>query len=432
MITESDMMEGMETIWLWAAAAVVLSVAAAAAGAIRTSLVILGEERLSEENAGGNRKAGLLLAAIRDPGLRYPFSLWAASAALKAASILLAGAAGVLLGQRVGGWPGAASAAAWAAAFLVFLFFLENVSSGAAMESPRRVLVLGGPSLAVLRIAVLPARAFDRIGRLLFGRHYSPEALMDIRFGSEEGILDVVEEGAEHGTIDPAEEKMIGGVLRFGEMTVSEGMTPWGDVVILREGMTRDEIAAVAGESGFSRYPVLSPGGEELVGVLSYRNLLRPQHGERWESLLEKPVYVPESLKVSDLLRRFQRTGMHMAVVIDEHGKLRGVITVHDLLERIVGRLAGDQEDDEGPEWEKDGALSVPASTPIRVLREEYGIDLPMSPFYETAGGFVTDRLQEIPERTVSFLADGYRITVVETGRRRILRLRIERSATGT
>jgi len=374
------------------------------------------------------RAYGLLLAAIRDPAVRHPFSLWAASTSMKFASAVLAGVAGYSLALRVGGWPGISAGAAWAAAFLVFLFYLGNVSSSTAMESPRRVLLWAGLSLAILRLAVYPARAFDLLGRLLLGKRYSPEALMDIRFGSEEGILDVIEEGAEHGTIDSTEEKMIGGVLRFGEMTVSEGMTPRSEVVFLREGMSLEEASGVVGESGFSRYPVLSASGEGLVGILSSRELFRRAPGRRWEERLEKPVYVPESLKVSDLLRRFQRTGVHMAVVIDEHGKLCGVITVHDLLERIVGRLATAEKYAEGPDWEKDGSLSVPAATPIRVLREEYGIELPMSPFYETAGGFAMDHLQEIPEGTVTFLAHGYRITVVETAKHRILRLRIEKS----
>ena len=252
---------------------------------------------------------------------------------------------------------------------------------------------------------------------------------MDIRIGSEEGILDVIEEGAEHGTIDATEEKMIEGVLRFGETTVAEGMTPWSEVVYLKEGTPRAEVVATVGESGFSRYPVLSHSGEEVVGVLSSFGLFRLPADGRWEDLLEKPMYVPGSMKVSDLLRRFQRAMVHMAVVIDEHGKLCGVITIHDLLEQIVGRLAGGADLQEGPEWEKDGALSVPAATPVRVLREEYGIGIPLGATYETAGGFVMDYLQHLPEGAVTFLAHGYRITVAETERYRIRRLRIEKTA---
>jgi CBS domain containing-hemolysin-like protein len=419
----------METHWLCALLALFLSLAAAAATAIRSSLLILGEEGLAEESARGDGKAGRLLAAVRDPSVRHPFSLWTLATVLKAASGLAAGASAAAFVPAGGGWRGAAFGASWLAAYLLFLFYLENVATCKTMENPRRVLRWGGVCLAALRMAVFPARLFDVLGRLLFGGRYSPEALMDIRFGSEEGILGVIEEGAEHGTIDATEEKMIEGVLRFGEATVAEGMTPWAEVVFLKEGTPRSEVTEIVGESGYSRYPVLSQSGEEVVGILSAGSLFQSPRDGRWEGFLERPMYVPESMKVSDLLRRFQRAKVHMAVAIDEHGKLCGVITVHDLLEKIVGRISDGSVSPEGPEWEKDGALSVPAATPVRVLREEYGIDIPLGATYETAGGFVMDYLQDVPEGTVTFLAHGYRFTVAETERYRILRLRIEKTA---
>ena len=419
----------METHWLCALLAVFLSLPAAAATAIRSSLLILGEEGLAEESARGDRKAERLLAAVRDPSVRHPFSLWTLATVLKATSGLAAGASAGAFALSAGGWPGAGLGATWLAAYLLFLFYLENIATCETMENPRRVLRWGGVCLAALRMAVFPARLFDGLGRLLFGGRYSPEALMDIRFGSEEGILGVIEEGAEHGTIDATEEKMIEGVLRFGETTVAEGMTPWAEVVFLKEGTPPSEAAGIVGESGYSRYPVISRSGEEVVGILSSCSLFRSPPDGRWEGFLERPMYVPESMKVSDLLRRFQRAKVHMAVAIDEHGKLCGVITIHDLLEKIVGRLADGTESQEGPEWEKDGALSVPAATPVRVLREEYGIDLPLGATYETAGGFVMDYLQDVPEGMVTFLAHGYRITVSETERYRIKRLRIEKTA---
>jgi CBS domain containing-hemolysin-like protein len=419
----------MKTYWLCSLMALFLSIAAAVATAIRSSLLILGEEGLAGEIARGDEKAGRLLEAVRAPSFRHPFSLWALAASLKAASGLFAGGSAVAFASGLGGWKGAVSGAAWLTGYLLFLFYLENVTTCGTMESPRRILRWKGVCLAALRVAVLPARLFDGLGRFLFGERYSPEGLMDIRIGSEEGILDVIEEGAEHGTIDPTEEKMIEGVLRFGETTVAEGMTPWSEVVFFKEGTPIGEVAGIAGESGYSRYPVLTRSGEEVVGVLSAGSLLRQPPDGRWEDFLEKPMYVPESMKVSDLLRRFQRAGVHMAVAIDEHGKLCGVITIHDLLEKIVGRLADGIDPQEGPEWEKDGALSVPAATPVRVLREEYGIAIPLGSTYETAGGFVMDYLQDVPDGMVTFLAHGYRITVAETERYRIRRLRIEKAA---
>jgi CBS domain containing-hemolysin-like protein len=195
--------------------------------------------------------------------------------------------------------------------------------------------------------------------------------------------------------------------------------------------MPRGEVDAVIAEAGFSRYPVLSPDGESVAGVLQTKRLFRGDAGSGWEALADKPYYVPESMKVADLFRQFQRSRLHMAVVIDEHGKLCGVITLHDLVEQILGRLSEGEAAGELPEWEKDGALSAPGSTPVRLLRDEYGIDIPMSPAYETAGGYVLDHLQDVPEGAVAFRADGYRTTVTETGRFRIRRVRFEKLSPG-
>jgi CBS domain containing-hemolysin-like protein len=423
----------MAGVWCWIAAALGFSGLAMAVTGIRSSLLILGEEGLAEAEEKGNRSAARILEAIRDPSLRYPFSLWVAAALMKAVSALAAGAAAVSLGRDLPGYYGPAAAGAWLAAYLLFAFLLENIAAHQGLVKPGNVLRGGGVAMRVLRVAALPAAIADRAGRTLFPGRFSPEALMDIRFGSEEGILTVIEEGAVHGTIEPAEEKMIEGILRFGETTVSEEMTPRAQVVFLRQGAPLAEVIRTVGDSGYSRYPVLSGGGEEVVGILPARALFRAGEGTPWDRFLEKPVYVPESMNLADLFGRFRRLRMHMAVAIDEHGMLCGVITVHDLLEKIVGRLSGGEDAGEVPVWEKDGALSVPATTPVRVLRDEYGIDVPLGPAYETAGGYAMDCLQEVPAGRVTFLAHGYRVTVSETEGYRIRRLRFEKlPPTGT
>ncbi len=422
----------MGTMWIpgaLALAAALLAAGGAALTALRSALLIVGEEGLAEDASAGKELAGEFLLAVRDPAVRHPFSLWVVASACNALAGLCAGGAALSFFGRLRGWPAVAVPSAWILLFLLLLFCLENLSASGAMFHPRRVLRRGGKtSLRVLRWAAAPARLLDRLGRFLFGKKYVPEALLDIRIGSEEGILDVIEEGAEHGAIDPTEERMIEGIFRFGEMVVNEVMTPWSGVVFLRKGMAFPDAAAAVGTAGFSRYPVVSRDGKDIEGIVASRNFFRPEAAENWEQFIERPVWVPESMKMTDLLRRFQRTGTHLAVVIDEHGKLCGIITIHDLLEKIVGRLAEGSDSAEVPEWEKDGALSVPAATPIRVLRDEYGIDIPLGDTYETAGGFALDCLQGFPEGVVTFLAYGYRVTVVETERFRIKRLRFEKT----
>ncbi len=423
----------MDAAWAWLVASLSLALLGAAATALRSALLILGEEGLEEAAEQGDRVAPALREAVRDPSLLHPYALWIASAGMKIAAALCAGAAALsfLSTGRPESW-GAAAACLLLVPLAILL--LEILVTREALRNPGRLLRAGGRAgPVVLRGAAVPARALDRVGRAVFGGGYSPEALMDVRVGSEEGIRDVIEEGAEHGAIDATEEKMLEGVLSFRETPVSEEMTPWNDVVHVSEGMTRQEVASVVGGRGHSRYPVVSRSGEEVVGILSLASLFRPGAGAEWQRFLERPVYVPESMKLGDLFRQLRRSRGHMAVVIDEHGKLRGVVTIHDLIERIVGRIAAGPEAGEAPEWEKDGALSVPAGTPVRILREEFGIGIPAGDTYETAAGYALDRLQEVPEGEITFLADGYRVTVVETEGFRIRRLRFERAgATGT
>jgi putative hemolysin len=204
-------------------------------------------------------------------------------------------------------------------------------------------------------------------------------------------------------------------------------MTPRSEVVFLRQGAPFQEVARIVKETSFSRYPILAANGEELVGVLPARSLFLASEDVPWDRFLEKPFYVPESMDMADLFRKFERIRAHMAIVIDEHGTLSGVITVDDLLGKILGSLAGSEGDADVPTWETDGSLVAPATTTVRELREDYGIDIPQSAVYETAGGFALDALQDIPEGKVTFLSSGYRVTVLETEGRRILRLRFEK-----
>ncbi|MEW6720267.1 MAG: CBS domain-containing protein [Thermodesulfobacteriota bacterium] len=412
---------------VWAAAALALSSLGMAATGVRSSLLILGEEGLSEAAERGNETAAEILEKTRDPSLRFPFSLWAAAALLKIASAVAAGYAAAAAWIGAGGLRGLGLAAAWTASYLLFVFLMENIATRRGLVHPEAVLRGGAATLRILRLSALPAAAVEGAGRFFFPGKFSPEALMDIRFGSEEGILTVIEEGAEHGTIGPTEERMIEGILRFGDRTVSEEMTPRSRVVFLRQGAPLSEVRRIVGETSFSRYPVLAVNGEEVVGVLPARSLFLAGEDLPWERLLEKPVYVPESMNMGGLFRRFERAPSHMAIVIDEHGMLCGVITVDDLLEKILGNIAGGEPPAEVPVREKDGALTVPASIPVRELRDDYGIDIPLSPVYETAGGFALDCLQDIPEGRVTFRAHGYRITVIETEGHSIRRLRFEK-----
>ncbi|MBE0602776.1 MAG: hypothetical protein IH611_03985, partial [Deltaproteobacteria bacterium] len=162
---------------------------------VRSSLLILGEEGLSEAAERGNDAAARIRDATLDPSLRFPFSLWVAAAFLKIASAISAGCAAAAAWRETAGWSGPLLAAAWVAAYLMSVFLLETVATRRGLAHPGNVL-RGGAALRLLRASALPAAFVEAAGRFFFPGRFSPEALMDIRFGSEEGILTVIEEGA--------------------------------------------------------------------------------------------------------------------------------------------------------------------------------------------------------------------------------------------
>ena len=410
---------------------ITVSLALAAIGmmvtCVRTSLLILGEEGLSDAADKGNAVASKVKEAVFDASLRFPFSMWVTAAILKIAAAAAAGCAAANLWFKLDGLAGPAAAIALPPVFFAILFLMENLAVRRGLANPERVLE-GGGALRLLRVSAAPAAVVEAVGGFLFPGRFSPETLMDVRFRSEEGILTVIEKGAEHGTIDPTESRMIEGIIRYGGRTVSQEMTPRSEVVFLRQRAPLEEVVRIVRETSFSRYPVLAENGEDPVGVFPARSLFLASEDAPWDRFLEKLFYVPESMGMADLFREFERVQTHMAIVIDEHGMLSGVITVDDLLEKVLGSLAGSCADGvDAPALEADGSLVAPAATTIRELRETYGIDIPDSSFYETAGGFALDSLQDIPVGKETFLSHGYRVTVLETEGRRILRLRFKK-----
>lgn len=417
----------METTTVLCILSAILLLSGALCSAVRSALLVAGDDGVARAAA---RDAGMaaLEAAVLDERSRHPFGLFVAAALLKVVSAFLAGVAAVLMARNFIHPGDAFDAALFSTAWFVALLVAEVVSTRPALRDPVAFLSRHSRvSRILVVVGAYPGRLACVLGRIVLGDAYRPETLMDPRSGSEEGILDVVQDGAEAGTIGDAEGKMIEGVLRAGETVVAEVMTPWAETVVLRTSMTFDDVASIVSEDGHSRYPVMSPSGDELVGIILVRSLFRNEARACWTGFVEKPFLVPESMPMTDLFRRFRRERKGVAVAIDEHGKLCGLATVTDLLERIVGSLPDEGPVDARPILEPDGSLSVPGETSVRILREEFGVDIPVSPHYETAAGFVVDALQEVPEQATTFTSAGWRVTVVELERYRIRRLRFER-----
>lgn len=148
------------------------------------------------------------------------------------------------------------------------------------------------------------------------------------------------------------DKEMLEGILKFGDTTAAEIMTPRVDVTGIEYDMTFDEVMAVVTGSGYSRLPVFGESQDDIRGVLYSRDLLpyiQPRGRDadfKWQSLIRKSYFVPESRMIDDLLEDFRRLKLHIAVVVDEYGGTQGVVTLEDVLEEIVGDINDEYDED--------------------------------------------------------------------------------------
>jgi putative hemolysin len=229
---------------------------------------------------------------------------------------------------------------------------------------------------------------------------------------------------------DAREWELIRGVFRFSEAPVKRLMVPRPRVVALERDSPPPEVAAQMVASGFSRIPVYHESLDNVLGLVYVKDALgRLQEGQPIVlSQLLRPVHlVPESRQAGELLRELQRRRSHLAMVIDEHGSVTGLVTLEDLLEEIVGEIEDEHDSDEqAVERLSGGRLLVDGTLPIAELRERYAVLLPESGEYETVAGYLLERLGSVPQGGEVVVTETHRLAVARVVGHRIAQVRVE------
>ncbi|MFZ2957332.1 MAG: hemolysin family protein [Candidatus Ozemobacteraceae bacterium] len=238
--------------------------------------------------------------------------------------------------------------------------------------------------------------------------------------------------GEEVGIIERGEKEMISSVFEFGDTLVREVMVPRPDIIAIPQNMALEPLLKLIRDDGHSRFPVFDGSLDRVTGVLYVKDIL-----VRYEELkcvsnfeiikLLRPVYViPETKKLDDLLKEFQKRKLHMAVVVDEYGGISGLVTIEDLLEEIVGEIVDEYDQDEQAAITQiePGVYSVDARSSIEDLENELGISFEYEDS-ETVGGLVLEKLGRIPRRDENVDGLGATFIVSEIKGNRILRLRV-------
>ena len=241
----------------------------------------------------------------------------------------------------------------------------------------------------------------------------------------EDQLRLLIDQGRETGVIQPGEQEIIHRVFEFGDLPVSRLMTPRPDIVSASLTVEWSELWEVLRTSGYSRIPFYKGDPDNVSGILHVKDLLKlrgqPVPDPRQiQKMLHTAMFVPPSKRAQDLLSEFRKRNQHMAMVVDEHGSLVGLITLDDLLSELVGELL-DENDAEEPEVRSIGrnVWSVRASIDIEDFTEKIGIDIPEGE-YNTLAGFVFHQLGEAPKKGDEITWDGTRYLVTGVEGRRI------------
>jgi putative hemolysin len=247
---------------------------------------------------------------------------------------------------------------------------------------------------------------------------------------TEEEVKLLIKEGGKAGVFEPGEEKILQSVFEFTDMSVKEVMVPDTQMVAIQMDRSPQEILTLIGEEQFSRYPVYGKELNDIRGILNAKDFLT-LFGKTGQvdirKIIRPPFYIPETMKISLLLREMQRRRIHMALVVDEYGGVSGLVTMEDLVEEIVGEIR-DEHDVESPVIHlPDGTWLIDASISLRDLKEDHQIALPESTEYETLGGFLMTALQKIPKVGDVVVTERKRISIVEMVGQRIAKVKLEK-----
>ncbi|RDY67100.1 HlyC/CorC family transporter [Lysobacter soli] len=222
---------------------------------------------------------------------------------------------------------------------------------------------------------------------------------------TREDLVELLRDAQADGLIAADTLRMMEGAIAVSDLTVGDVMIPRSQMVSLPADAKFLDLMKQVVESGHSRFPVHGEDKDEILGVLLAKDLLRGVVADNGpgsiHELLRPAVLIPESKRLNVLLREFRQSRNHMAIVIDEHGGVAGLVTIEDVLEQIVGEIDDEHDDAEDPNAliaaQADGQFVVDALTPISDFNERFGADFDDDE-YDTIGGLVTAAIGHLPE----------------------------------
>jgi putative hemolysin len=309
---------------------------------------------------------------------------------------------------------------------MVLLVFGEVTPKMFALENAENVAFFSSGPLKVLEKTVGPIRhvlggvSSFIVGGMGFKARPEPPRI------TEQEIRSLFSMGRKKGLVKKKEKDMVESILEFKDSDAADIMTPRIDLVALDLNRGKEDLVKEIKDSQFSRYPVYVHTIDNIVGILHSKDILLNEDGHV-RDLVRKPVVVPESMRIDDLLRELQARHTHMAVVTDEYGVTAGVVTIEDILEEIVGEIR-DELDNEKPKIRMvdQKTYQISGLAHIDDVNEELGLNIDTDEV-DTIGGYVILCLGKIPRSGDAVSIEGFNVTVGDVSKNRITMLEFAR-----
>jgi putative hemolysin len=374
--------------------------------------------RLLAERSGG---PGHLAAYLDDPVLLFVPVRLLLGLVTAAATALLAKAIGAATFREV------AMVLTAVAAFIVIVELLLPLAIVA--RDPERVLEILLPTFNPVARALGP---FSRwTAQVMSAKRTStattPDEAAEEASEATKAYLNTAEQ---EGLIEGEERRLLQSIVDFGDTLVREVMTPRPDIVASPETSTLGDLRALFREQEYSRFPVFRESLDNIAGFVFVKDLVAlnsVDDAKPITSLLRPAVIVPESKRVPELLKQFQRQQTQIAIVVDEYGGTAGLVTIEDLLEEIVGEIRDEYDVESEPVIDEGGGRYVfNGKVDIDEVAQRLGVQIEREGF-ETVGGFLMTHLGRVPAVGERVDIDGLSVEVLEVDRRRVHKVRIRR-----
>jgi magnesium and cobalt exporter, CNNM family len=373
-----------------------------------------------------------LMAERNDPDeplaryLEDPLRLFIPARVLLAVLAVVAAA----LMARVTGLDAARGLPVFIGSMLLFIVLCEHILPMAIVRrNPERVLEFLLPSFeAVVSVLQPLTRALIKLG---VKRRERQSAVVSAAAPEQPASAAPQPPAGEHEHLQEGQAReLLRSLVEFRETMVREVMTPRPDIVAISADATIGELHALVREQQYSRIPVYGESLDNFVGLISIKDLLlsNAEPTQPVTPLIRPAYFVPETKRVPELLKEFQRKRVQAAIVVDEYGGTAGLVTLEDLLEEIVGEIRDEYDvESEAVFEEADGSFVFSGRTHVRELADRLKVTIDEGEGYETVGGYLLAHVGRVPAVGETFEIDELSVEVLEAERRRITRVRVRR-----